>query len=399
MLATLIRTTRSWQLAEDAVQDAVLRALQTWPTDGVPAEPRAWLTLVARRCAIDHVRREAARAGKERDAAPFMMVDEPVTCDDAVGDDLLRLVFTCCHPCLPVEAQIALALRTLCGLTTAEVASALMVSESTMSKRLTRAKRKIAVAGIPYRTPSPQDFPPRLAGVLRTIYLLFNEGYFAAVGDSPVRCRLSAEAIRLAGVLHQLVGPHPEVLGLRALLLLQDARRPARLGADGGLVTLAEQDRTRWDAVSIHLGLSLLGQALREPAGRPDTFTVQAAIAACHDLAPSWDETNWAAIVSWYTVLLDITNTPVVRLNRAVAIGELHGPGAGLDELDLVHGLDEYLPFVAARAELLSRVGRVEEARNAWQKALTLPGNAAAKAHLVGRLSTVPVECRLRAAR
>ena len=383
VLATLIRTTGSWQIAEDAVQDAVLRALQVWPRDGVPVEPRAWLSLVARRCAIDQLRREALRPEKERDAVELIVsLADAGPGNDTVGDDLLRLLFTCCHPSLPVEAQIALALRTLCGLTTAEVASALLVGEATMAKRLTRAKRKIAVAKIPYQTPTPADFPQRIAGVLSTIYLLFNEGYHATAGESPLRSRLTSEAIQLAEVLHEQVGGRADVVGLRALLLLQDARRPARVGPSGSLIPLCDQDRTLWVTESIELGLSLLGQVLREPTDRPDPYTVQAAIAACHDLAPSWEATNWTAIVSWYDVLLAVADTPVVRLNRAIAIGQLHGAGAGLDELALIESLDDYLPFASARAELLTRAGRVNEARQARRHALTLPGNAAAKTHL-----------------
>jgi RNA polymerase sigma-70 factor (ECF subfamily) len=299
---------------------------------------------------------------------------------------MLRLLFTCCHPALPTEAQTALALRTLCGLTTAEAAAALLVTEATMAKRLARAKRKIAVAGIPYRTPATEELPRRLAGVLTTIYLLFNEGYHATAGDHPLRLQLTAEAIRLAELLNRLLPDRVEVVGLRALLLLQDARSAARVGADGELIRLQDQDRTRWDAEQIRTGLMLLGTALRQPITTPDSYTVQAAIAACHDLAPSWSRTNWAAIVSWYDVLVAVADTPVVRLNRAVAVAELRGPHAGLTELATVDGLDRYLPFVAARAELLARAGRRDEARGAFRAAMELPGNRAVLDELAIRL-------------
>ncbi|MBO1756335.1 sigma-70 family RNA polymerase sigma factor [Allobranchiibius sp. CTAmp26] len=393
MLATLIRTTGSWQLAEDAVQDAAERALRTWARDGVPAQPRAWLTLTARRCAIDALRRETARAGKEAEASRSLSLLEDLRTDAAhdvvepswmMRDDMLRLLFTCCHPCLPVQAQAALALRTLCGLTTAEVASALLVPEPTMAKRLTRAKRKITVAAIPYRAPTGDELPTRLAGVAATIYLLFNEGYHATGGTSAMRRQLTAEAIRLATLVDELLPGRIEVLGLRALLHLQDARAPARVDAHGDLVLLRDQDRTAWDTGQIRLGLSLLGQCLRHVTDRPNQYTVQAAIAACHDLAPSWERTNWAAIVSWYDVLVAITHTPVVRLNRAIAIGELRGPVAALAELERISYLDGYLPAVAARAELLARAGRDAEALDAFATAMRLPGNDAAK-HAVAK--------------
>lgn len=388
VIATLVRTTGSWSLAEDAVQDAVVRALETWSRDGVPPQPRAWLTVTARRCAIDRLRREAARAGKEAAAvAALEPVDAPPPEDLVVRDDLLRLLFTCCHPALPVAAQTALALRTLCGLTTAEVASALLVTEPAMAKRLTRARQKITVAHIPYRTPSPEDLPIRLLGVLTTIYLLFNEGYDATSGDGPLRRALSAEAIRLAELLDDLLPAQVPVLGLRALLHLTNARGPARLDDTGDLVRLPEQDRTRWDHDEIDRGLALLGVALRHSTADPDGYVVQAAIAACHDLAPTWQQTNWAAIVSWYDVLLRVDDTPVVRLNRAAAIGELRGPEAGLAEMDHLRGLDGYLPYVAGRAELLARAGQVAPARLAYRAALALPTNTATHRALRTRLA------------
>lgn len=388
MLATLVRATGSLQLAEDAVQDAVVRAMDVWPRMGVPPEPRAWLTVTARRRAIDLIRREARRGDKETAAAAMLETSDAGPPDHGMlRDDLLRLLFTCCHPSLPTEAQSALALRTLCGLTTTEVASALLVSEATMAKRLTRARRKIAVAGIPYRTPEASELPHRLRGVLTTIYLLYNEGYHATGGDSPLRRQLTRDAMRLAHLTLELLPDQRGVVGLNALLHLQEARSPARLDADGDLVRLADQDRSRWNHPSITQGLILLGHALRHSSAGPEPYTVQAAIAACHDLAPTWADTSWAAIVSWYDVLLTVNDTAVVRLNRAVAVGELRGAGAGLAELERIHDLGRYLPFVAARAELLARLGRTGEAREGFRSALGLTGNAAVKRELSRRLA------------
>jgi RNA polymerase sigma factor (sigma-70 family) len=390
VLATLVRTTGSLQLAEDALQDAVVRALEVWPREGVPAEPRAWLTLVARRRAVDIIRREGGRPDKEAAAIALLgPVDSPLPDTAQLRDDLLRLLFTCCHPTLTSEAQSALALRTLCGLTTAEVASALLVSEATMAKRLVRAKQKIAAAKIPYRTPSAEELPERLRGVLTTVYLLFNEGYHATSGDSPLRRQLTSEALRLAALLRELLPGQVSVVGLEALLLLQHARVPARLDSAGWPVRLDEQDRTKWDHTQIRSGLSLLGVALRGSTDHPDPYVVQAAIAACHDLAPTWADTNWEAIASWYDVLLTVADTPVVRLNRAVAIGERDGAAAGLVELDRIDGLSSYRPLVAARAELLARAGRPDEARSAFRDAIMLPGNDATRRELRRRLAAL----------
>ncbi|WP_214402711.1 RNA polymerase sigma factor [Pseudonocardia lacus] len=389
VLATLVRVTGDLQLAEDAVQDATERALATWPRDGVPSEPRAWLTLTARRRAIDLARREAARGGKEADAVALLDPPAEEPDEPAVRDDLLRLVFTCCHPALDVPSQVALALRTLCGLSAAEVGRALLVSESTMTKRLTRAKQKIARARIPYRVPDDHELPERLRGVLATVYLLFNEGYSASHGDAPVRPALVGEAVRLTRLLAELMPGEASVLGLLALELLQDSRRAARHQADGRPVLLPDQDRSRWDRALITEGVVLVGEGLRRSPDVPDPYVVQAAIAACHALAPSWPETDWAAVLSWYEVLLTVQDTPVVRLNRAVAVAELHGPGAGLAELDAVSGLDDYPAAHAARAELLARLGRDEEAAAAYAAALRLPQNAAHRAHLRDRLAAL----------
>jgi RNA polymerase sigma-70 factor, ECF subfamily len=382
VLATLARLTGDLQLAEDAVQDASERALAAWPRDGVPAEPRAWLTLTARRRALDVMRREAVRAGKEADAMSLVEPGEPEE-----PADLLRLVFTCCHPALDTPSQVALALRTLCGLSTAEVGRALLVSEATMAKRLTRARQKIARARIPYRVPDDHELPARLRGVLATVYLLFNEGYSASDGDDPVRPALVDEAVRLTRLLAELMPGEASVLGLLALELLQDSRRTARHDQDGRPVLLADQDRTLWDHRRIAEGVVLVGHGLRRSPDHPDPYVVQAAIAACHALAPSWPETDWAAVRSWYDVLLTVQDTAVVRLNRAVATAELLGAGAALAELDAVTDLEEYAPAHATRAELLARLERTEEAVGALRAALALPQNAAQRAHLRGRLA------------
>ncbi|MET8993957.1 DUF6596 domain-containing protein [Amycolatopsis sp. NPDC004169] len=345
VLATLVRVTGSVDLAEDAVQDAVVRALETWPRDGVPANPRGWLLVAARRRAVDVVRREAKRLGKEADAMP--PVDphpDPVT----IRDDLLRLVFTCCHPALSLDAQVALALRTLGGLSTAEVARGLLVPEATMAKRLTRAKQKIATARIPYRVPPAEELPSRLAGVASTVYLIFNEGYTGRVS-------LLSEAVRLARLLASLMPDEPTALGLLALVLLQDARRAARFSS-GSPVLLASQDRSLWDASLIKEGVELVGRGLRRTPSIPNAYVVQAAIAACHDLAPSYAETNWDAVISWYDVLLTVQDTPVVRLNRAAAVAERDGPAAALALVDALPGLEDYSWWHASRAELLHRL-------------------------------------------
>jgi RNA polymerase sigma factor (sigma-70 family) len=379
VLATLVRHTGDLQLAEDAVQDAVLRALDTWPRTGVPPQPRAWLTLTARNRAVDLVRRESARTGKEAEAMSLLEppADEP---PEMLRDDQLRLVFTCCHPALALETQVALALHTLCGLSTAEVGRALLVPEATMSKRLTRAKQKIARAHIPYRVPDAAELPDRLHGVAATVYLLFTEGYGRADGATA-----ADEALRLARLLHGLMPDEPAVLGLLALLLLQDSRRSTHFTAAGDAVPLAEQDRARWHRPSITEGVVLVGEGLRRSPGRPDPYVVQAAIAACHALAPTSCDTDWSAILSWYDVLLTVHDTPVVRLNRAVAVGECRGPDAAMAELDALATLGGYPLWHATRAELLVRLERVDEARTAFDEALALPLSEAQRRHVAGR--------------
>ena len=381
VLATLARVTGDLPLAEDAVQDAAVRALESWPHDGVPAEPRAWLTLTARRRAIDILRREAARAGKEAatmNGAAVTEPDEPPP-PETVRDDLLRLVFTCCHPALAVETQVALALRTLCGLSVAEVGAALLVPEATMAKRLTRARQKITKAAIPYAVPADHELPDRLRGVLAVVYLLFTTGY--APTGAP-RLELVDEAVRLTRLLRELMPGEPSVLGLLALELLQDSRRAARHGADGAPVLLADQDRGRWRRDLVEEGVVLVGEGLRRTPDVPDPYVVQAAIAACHALAPTWADTDWSAVVSWYDVLLTVADTPVARLNRAVAVGERDGPAAGLAAVDAVDELGGYPLWHAARAELLARLDRVDDADTAYAAALAIPQDDAQLTHL-----------------
>ncbi|MDS0134097.1 MULTISPECIES: DUF6596 domain-containing protein [unclassified Amycolatopsis] len=376
VLATLVRVTGSVDLAEDAVQDAVVRALETWPRDGVPANPRGWLLVAARHRAVDVVRREAKRQGKEAVAMPAI---DPSPDPVSVRDDLLRLVFTCCHPALSLDAQVALALRTLGGLSTAEVARGLLVPEATMAKRLTRAKQKIAQARIPYRVPAAEELPSRLAGVASTVYLIFNEGYTGRVS-------LLAEGVRLARLLVSLMPDEPTALGLLALVLLQDARRAARFSS-GVPVLLSAQDRSRWDAALIKEGVELVGRGLRRTPSVPNAYVVQAAIAACHDLAPSYEETNWDAVISWYDVLLSVQDTPVVRLNRAAAVAERDGPASALALVDALAGLEDYPWWHASRAELLHRLGS-PSAFDALERAEKTGLPAAHVAHLRARMES-----------
>jgi RNA polymerase sigma-70 factor (ECF subfamily) len=377
VLATLVRTTGRLDLAEDAVHEAVVRALETWPRDGVPDSPRAWLTTVARNRAVDIVRREARRDHKEEEAVRMLEGEPPAAPQGQVDHDLLRLVFTCCHPTLSLDAQVALSLRTLCGFTTAEVAAALLVPEATMAKRLTRARQKIAVAKIPYRVPDDHELPDRLAGVAATVYLVFNQGHGMSPSEGGsdrnlVDRDLAVEAVELARFLHGLMADEVAVIGLLALVLLQQARRPGRFDADGTAIALADQDRSTWDWALIREGVRLVGEGLRRTPGRPDPYVVQAAIAACHALAPAWDETDWDAVVSWYDVLLTVHDTPVVRLNRAGAVAERDGAEAGLAAVDAADGLEGYAFWAASRGELLARLGRTDEARVAWDRALEL---------------------------
>ncbi len=385
VLATLARTCGSLALAEDAVQDALVRALDAWPRDGVPANPVAWLRLVARRRVIDLIRREAARTGKEGRSTvqptPWLD-DEPEPEPSVVDDDLLRLIFTCCHPSLSIETQVALSLRTLCGLSTAETARALLVPEATMSKRLTRAKEKIRLARIPYRVPPDHELPDRWGSVLATTYLLFNEGYAASDGPQLVRVDLVDEAVRLSRLLARLQPDDAGALGLLSLMLLQDSRRAARATDDGQVILLRDQDRGLWRTDQIAEAVPLVGEALRRSPDAPDRYVVQAAIAACHALAATWEATDWSAIVSWYDVLLSIDNGPVVRLNRAAAVAERDDAAAGLALVDEIDDLEQYPFWHATRAVLLRRLGRTDEADAADRRAVELPLNDAQRRFL-----------------
>jgi RNA polymerase sigma-70 factor (ECF subfamily) len=385
IVATLIRMTGDWDLAEECVQDAFAQALVRWPRDGVPHRPGAWLTTAARNRALDRIRRSAVEATKLREVL-LVSEPQPETDDSGIEDDLLRLIFTCCHPALPLEARVALTLRTVAGLTTAEIARAFLVPEPTMAKRLVRAKQKIRNAGIPYRVPPAHLLPERLGGVLGVLYLLFSEGYAASAGADLVRQGLCASAIRLAGTLADLMPDEPEALGLRALMLLHDARRTSRLDADGDLVRLADQDRTGWDTDLIASGVLLLDTALRR--GRPGPYQVQAAIAACHATAGDAADTDWAQIALLYGELAKFTPSPVVELNRAVAVAMADGPAAGLALVDrLADALDGYHLLPATRADLLRRLNRTDEAATAYREALALAPTDVERRYLATRLA------------
>ena len=371
VVATLARLLGDLDLAEDAVQEAALAALEHWPRHGVPATPAAWLTTAARNKALDRLRREQRRGDKEERAMQMLegSNDDPVP-ESAVRDDLLRLIFTCCHPALAPEARIALSLRTLGGLTTAEIARSFLVPEATMAQRLVRAKRKIAGANIPYRVPSDHELPGRLPAVLAVVYLIFTEGHSASTGGSLVRFDLCGEALRLARLLAEVLPDETEVLGLLALLLLSDARRSTRVDAEGDLVLLADQDRSAWDHSQIDEGITLLELALRRAAGRPGPYALQAAIAAVHAEAATWDATDWDEVVALYDLLAKVLPTPVVALNRAVALAERDGPEAGLAAVDAIVGLASFHLWHAARADLLRRLARRAEAVTAYEAAL-----------------------------
>ncbi|MGI5154485.1 RNA polymerase sigma factor [Microbispora sp. CA-102843] len=394
VVATLIRLTGDWDLAEECAQDAFAQALARWPRDGVPRRPGAWLTTAARNRALDRLRRGTTEAVRLRALAsmPPASASEPgepePTEEDRVPDDRLRLMFTCCHPALPLEAQVALTLRTLAGLTTAEIAAAFMVPEPTMAQRLVRAKRKIRNAGIPYRVPPAHLLAERTAGVLGVLYVLFTEGYSASGGPSPARPELSAEAIRLARVLAGLMRGEPEARGLLALMLLQDSRRAARFDEAGDIVTLEFQDRAKWDHDEIEEGLRLLDDALARR--RPGPYQVQAAIAACHATALDPDDTDWPQIAGLYARLARMAPSSVVELNRAVAVAMADGPLAGLrlvDELRAGGELAGHHLLAATRADLLRRLGRTAEAAQAYGEALALAPTDAERRYLARRLA------------
>ena len=394
VLAATARVVRDLDLAEECVQDAYLAALAAWTQQGVPHNPAAWLTTTARRKALDALRRDKTFRAK------LPLLAEPDPAPDAgsgpvpdIADDRLRLVFTCCHPALAREAQVALTLRLVCGLTTAEIAAAFLVPEATMAARVTRAKKKIAAARIPYRVPPAADLPDRLDAVLTVIHLLYTTGHTAPGGDGLVRDDLADRAISLARLVAELMPDEREARGLLALLLLSHARRATRTDADGRLLLLADQDRGRWDPAAISAGTELVAGALRGAGrgGRPGRFALQAAIAAVHAEAPSYDATDWPEILGLYDELLRAWPSPVVALNRAVALAMVAGPAAGLAQIAALEQQDSrlasyrYLP--AAKADLLRREGRRAEAAQAYRAALELAGNEAERAFLAGRLS------------
>ncbi len=380
IVASLVRRFGSIDIAEEAAAEALLKAVEKWPADGVPPNPGAWLTTTAANGAIDKIRRESHRDAKHQ-AALMITDDTPHEPTGLVEDDRLRLIFTCCHPALAPEARVALTLRLLGGLTVAEIAQAFLVPETTMAQRITRAKKKISAAKIPYRVPGPEDLPPRLSAVLAVVYLVFNEGYLSSSADAPIREELTAEAIRLGRILRQLLPDVPEVAGLLALMLLTESRRTSRV-AGGELVPLQDQDRGGWDRALIAEGHDLVRECLA--AGRPGPYQIQAAINAVHTDAPTAADTDWGQIATLYDQLQAVTPSPFVELNRAVAIAELDGPDLALTLVDRLD-MTAYHAWHATRADLLRRLGRSAEARAAYDAAIAATENAAEIAYLARR--------------
>ncbi len=391
VLATLVGYVRDFGVAEDVLQDAVVAALEHWPDEGLPDNPGGWLLQIARRKAIDLYRRDTRFAAKRDELARMIQVEAtPEEPDEAIVDQRLSMMFTCCHPALAEQARVALTLRALGGLTTTEIARAFLVPETTMAQRLVRARRKIKTANIPYRVPPPHLWPERLASVLSVVYFVFNEGYQASSGRSLTRGDLCEEAIRLGRVLVDLAPDEPEAAGLLALMLLHDSRRAARTGPDGELITLEHQDRSLWDQEKIAAGEKLLKTALR--IRRPGPYQVQAAISAVHASAASHATTDWEQIRLLYRKLGELQPSKVIQLNEAVALSFSAGPEAALDALDRLGDsgvLERYQPFWAARADILRRAGSRKEAANAYRRALDLTHNAAERSFLERRLADV----------